>query len=73
MRFLIHHDVTSLLTNEMKFHELVIHPAKPTPNVALKTLLWGFPGGAVIETLPANAGDMGSSPGLGRSHIPQSN
>ena len=33
----------------------------------------GFPGGAVVENLPANAGDMGSSPGLGRSHIPQSN
>ena len=34
---------------------------------------WGFPGGAVVETLPANAGDTGSSPGLGRSHMPQSN
>ena len=33
----------------------------------------GFPGGAVVETLPANAGDTGSSPGLGRSHMPQSN
>ena len=25
----------------------------------------GFPGGAVVKNLPANAGDMGSSPGLG--------
>ena len=25
----------------------------------------GFPGGAVAENLPANAGDTGSSPGLG--------
>ena len=33
----------------------------------------GFPGGAVVENLPANAGDMGSSPGLGRSHMPRSN
>ena len=33
----------------------------------------GFPGGAVVENLPANAGDMGSSPGLGRSHTPRSN
>ena len=32
----------------------------------------GFPGGAVVENLPANAGDMGSSPGLGRSHMPWS-
>ena len=29
--------------------------------------VWGFPGGAVVESLPANAGDTGSSPGLGRS------
>ena len=34
---------------------------------------WGFPGGAVVESLPANAGDTGSSPGLGRSHMPRSN
>ena len=33
----------------------------------------GFPGGAVVENLPANAGDTGSSPGLGRSHMLQSN
>ena len=26
-----------------------------------------FPGGAVVENLPASAGDMGSSPGWGRS------
>ena len=32
----------------------------------------GFPGGAVVENLPANAGDTGSSPGLGRSHEPRS-
>ena len=33
----------------------------------------GFPGGAVVENLPANAGDTGLSPGLGRSHMPRSN
>ena len=38
-----------------------------------KTGLTGFPGGTVVENLPASAGDMGSSPGLGRSHIPRSN
>ena len=32
----------------------------------------GFPGGAVAGSLPANAGDTGSSPGLGRSHMPRS-
>ena len=35
--------------------------------------LWDFPGGAVVESLPANAGDMGLIPGPGRSHMPQSN
>ena len=27
----------------------------------------GFPGGSVVKNLPANAGDTGSIPGLGRS------
>ena len=31
----------------------------------------GFPGGAVVESLPASAGDAGSSPGLGGSHMPR--
>ena len=39
----------------------------------IKNCLLGFPGGAVVESLPANAGDTGSSPGLGRSHMPWSN
>ena len=35
--------------------------------------LGNFPGGAVVKNLPANAGDTGSSPGPGRSHMPRSN
>ena len=34
------------------------------------TQLWGFPGGASVKNLPANAGDirdLGSTPGSGRS------
>ena len=27
----------------------------------------------MVESLPANAGDVGSSSGLGRSHMPRSN
>ena len=30
-------------------------------------------GDAVVKNPPANAGDMGSSPGLGRSHMLRSN
>ena len=37
-----------------------------------KSTLRGFPGGAVVESLPANAGDTGSSPGLGGPHMPRS-
>ena len=33
----------------------------------------GFPGGAVVKNLPTIAGDTGSSPGSGRSHMPRSN
>ena len=32
-----------------------------------------FPGGTVVTNPPANAGDTGSSPGPGRSHMLQSN
>ena len=39
----------------------------------LKPKLQGFPGGAVVKNPPANAGDTGSIPGPGRSHMPQSN
>ena len=34
------------------------------------TLRRGFPGGSEVKTPPANAGVMGSIPGLGRSHMP---
>ena len=34
---------------------------------------WSFPGGAVVKNPPANAGDTGSSPGPGRSHMPRNN
>ena len=46
---------------------------KELSQINLKNKDQGFPGGAVVENLPANAGDTGSSPGLGRSHMPRSN
>ena len=39
----------------------------------VKNCVQGFPGGAVVENPPANAGDTGSIRGLGRSHMPWSN
>ena len=41
--------------------------------IIIKSTDLGFPGGAVVDSLAASAGNTGSSPGLGRSHIPQSN
>ena len=53
-----------------------------TANVTIcfKNKLGDFHGGAVVQNLPTNAGDTGSSrglgrsqsPGLGRSHMPRS-
>ena len=37
-----------------------------------KYILWDFSGGLMLGNLPANAGDMGSNPGPGRSHMLQS-
>ena len=39
----------------------------------LKLDYMDIPGGAVVKNPPANAGNTGSSPGPGRSHMPQSN
>ena len=52
----------------------MIQPIRRTVWRFLKKLkIEGFPGGAVVENLPDNTGDTGSSPGLGRFHMPQSN
>ena len=39
----------------------------------LKNAVLGFPGGPVVKNWSANAGDMGSITGLGRSHTPWGN
>ena len=38
-----------------------------------RSIFRDFPGGTVVKNLPANAGDTGSIPGPGRSHMPWSN
>ena len=38
-----------------------------------QTFKEGFPGGAVVGNPPASAGDTGSSPGPGGSHMLRSN
>ena len=49
-----------------------VNVIKHISKLKTKNHMMGFPGGAVVESLPANAGDTGSSPGLGGSHMPQS-
>ena len=39
----------------------------------LKGMMGGFPGGRVVKNLSANAGNIGSFPSLGRSHMLWSN
>ena len=56
-------------TDYMSMNECVSVPVK----WYLQKQAVGFPGGAVVENPAANAGDTGSSPGLGRSHMPRSN
>ena len=60
--------------NESAF-KLTFTPAAGSASVAFLNIKsnGGFPGGAVVESLPANAGDTGSSPGLGGSHTPRGN
>ena len=53
------------------FAVIIINPVARL--ILLENTSQGFPGGAVVKNPPANAGDMGSSPGSGRSHMPRSN
>ena len=50
-----------------------VYSRKSRSNSKEKYPKQGFPGGAVVKNPSANAGDMGSSPGPGRSHMLRSN
>ena len=65
--WLIHFVVQCRLTQHCKA-TILQEKMKNKQNTLLNNT-WGFPGGAVVESLPANAGDTGSSPGLGGSHV----
>ena len=53
-------------------HRTWYEPISP-PSTLIKLDPRGFPGGVVVKNPPDNAGDMGLSPGPGRSHMPWSN
>ena len=52
--------------------ELVVLAFLGKGNIIKEKRISGFPGGSVVENPPATAGDMGSSPGPGRSYMPRS-
>ncbi len=60
-------------SSDLFLNQVIVIQTKLNPIDILKRNGWGFPGGAVVESPPANAGDTGSSPGPGRSHMPRSN
>jgi len=56
----------------MKIFIFSINPSRLYMNYILKYISLGFPGGTVVENLPADAGNTDSISALGRSHMPQS-
>ena len=52
-------------------HRLNCWTTRELPQSDLKQWkTWGFPGGSMVMNLPADAGDAGSIPDAGRSHMP---
>ena len=69
---------TATIMTQNKDHDLETSPVSIHQHFSsldwiLKNNFWGFPGGTVVKNLPANAGDTGSIPGPGRSHMPWCN
>ena len=65
---MIHFILKLSITSELELASEIMKSYEST-----KVWFRGFPGGAVVESLPADAGDTGSSPGLGGSRMPRSN
>ena len=65
---------TTLLKKQLENHWPVGAVSCITISLSFKFVVnWDFPGGTVDKNPPANAGDVGSSPGPGRSYMPRSN
>ena len=58
-------------SNDHRGHRIIGRATEPC---GYDHKLWhqGIPRGSVVKNLPANAGDMGSIPGLGRFQVPRS-
>ena len=62
-----------ILKEKNKIGRLTLLDLKTYYKAPIIKTVWDFPGGTVVKNLPANAGDTGSIPGAGRSHMPGSN
>ena len=60
-----------LARSPRKLMELGTSSGHQEPSEYGQISLLDFPGGPVVKSPPANAGDVGSSPGLGRPHMPR--
>ena len=57
----------------MEIGKATIENAMEVPLKTKNRTISTIPGGSVVKSPPANAGDIGSIPDLGRHHIPRSN
>ena len=70
-KFVENHNLPRLNKEEI---ENINRPITSTEiETVIKIFQLHFPGGAVVENPPANAGNTGLSPGPGRSHMPRRN
>ena len=64
-------DTTLIAESQEELKSLLKKMKEESERAGLKLNIHNVPGSPVVKNLPANAGDMGSIPGLGRSHVLQ--
>ena len=73
-KFLERHALTKLTLEKLEnLNTPIISKEIESQNYPQRKVQGDFPGGAVVKNPPASAGDTGSIPGPGRSHMPRSN